>query len=266
MFSLVEGKIVIMDLLAKASVIALRAAETDAALQVNALAAETDDDAPNAELQVNALAAETDDDAPNAAMKANALLAANKALKVAMKARGLEALRTTINASRYTASQAVLKKARTLRELLIRQEKQQRKREAEEARVTHVRLGREAFLQSSQEVQDSFDMSLQVGDIVVARDRGGYDYPATVLEVSSCDESTRRKLLVHYNGWPSRSNEWITVGAGRLFPHESPREAASSWPSVKLKLGPRPAEGSSGQPGRSSSAPASQRRPKPTPP
>ena len=183
-----------MDLLAQASAIALRAAETD-------------DDAPNAELQVNALGAETDDDAPDAALKANALLAADAALQVAMKARGLEALRTTINASRYTASQAVLKKARTLRERLIKQEKQQRKREAEEARVTHVRLGREAFLQSSQEVQDSFDMSLQVGDIVVARDRGGFDYPATVLEVSSCDESTRRKLLVHYNGWTSRSNE-----------------------------------------------------------
>ena len=68
--------------------------------------------------------------------------AADAALRVAMEARDLEALKATINQSASTASDAVLKKARALREQLKERElkaKKQLKREAEAARVREAR-------------------------------------------------------------------------------------------------------------------------------
>ena len=64
------------------------------------------------------------------------------ALRVAMGARDLEALKATINQSASTASDAVLKEARALREQLKERElkaKKQLKREAEAARVSEAR-------------------------------------------------------------------------------------------------------------------------------
>ena len=68
--------------------------------------------------------------------------AADAALRVAMEARDLETLKATINQSASTASDAVLKEARALREQLKERElkaKKQLKREAEAARVRKAR-------------------------------------------------------------------------------------------------------------------------------
>jgi len=68
--------------------------------------------------------------------------AADAALRVAMEALDLEALKATINHSASTSSDAVLKEARALREQLKEREakaKKQLRREAEAARVHEVR-------------------------------------------------------------------------------------------------------------------------------
>ena len=68
--------------------------------------------------------------------------AADAALRVAMDARDLEALKACINRSARTASDAVLKEARALREQLKERElkaKKQQKREAEAARAHEAR-------------------------------------------------------------------------------------------------------------------------------
>ena len=52
------------------------------------------------------------------------------------------------------------------------------------------------------------------GNYMEACDRTGIWYAARVIEVRN--EGEARELLMHFNGWKSRHDEWVQVGTGRL--------------------------------------------------
>ena len=64
-----------------------------------------------------------------------------------------------------------------------------------------------------------------------ALDVAGTWYEAKVVDERS--EGTARELLVHYNGWKARYDEWVGVGSGRLRAagcgHEGGRRVEGEW-------------------------------------